>query len=189
MLARLATAWGDAEGAEAALQAVTRRFPAERWAWEALRIAYSRRQDTPKLHALYDRWAASPLANRTIEQDWIYLATLTGQTSAAVHARARALRDASPFDPVAVLGHALSLRAQKRTLEAFVAIDGLVGAERETPRARLWRGILLHELGRKAEARQTLGGVETARLLPEELRAGQEAFAQTAPAKAAPGSP
>jgi hypothetical protein len=189
VLARVATAWGDAEGAEAAMQAVTRRFPAERWAWEALRIAYSRRQDTLKLHALYDRWVASPLATRTIEQDWVYLAALAGQTSAAVHARAQALRDASPFDPVAVLGHALSLRAQKRTLEAFVAIDGLVGAERETQRARLWRGILLHELGRKAEARQTLGGVETARLLPEELRAGQEAFAQTAPAKAAPEKP
>ncbi|MBS0633698.1 MAG: hypothetical protein JSS11_17450 [Verrucomicrobia bacterium] len=181
VLARLAVAWGDPEGAQAAMLAVIKRYPAERWAWEALRIEYSRKSDTPKLRALYDKWVASPVTNRFIEQDWVILNFLTGQPAATVFERAKALHEAEPLDPVAALGYAMALRAQKKPREAFLAIDGLVGEDRTKPRALLWRGILLAELGRRAEARQTLAAVEIARLLPEEVRLGREFFGQTAP--------
>lgn len=181
VLSRLAVAWGDPEGAQAAMFAVVKRYPTERWAWEALRIEYSRKQDTSKLRALYEKWVASPVANRFIEQDWVVLNFLTGQAAATVFARAEALHEAEPLDPVATLGYALSLRAQKLPREAFIVIDGLVGDDRTNPRALLWRGVLLAELGRRVEARQTLAAVEIARLLPEEVRVGREYFAQTAP--------
>lgn len=181
VLARLAVAWGDPEGAQAAMLAVVKRYPTERWAWEALRIEYSRKGDTPKLRALYEKWVASPVANRFIEQDWVMLNFLTGQPAATVFERARALQAAEPLDPVATLGYALALRAQKQPREALIVLDGLVGEERTKPRALLWRGVLLAELGRRAEARQILGAVEVARLLPEEVRIGREFFSQTAP--------
>lgn len=181
VLARLAVAWGDTEGSQAAMLAVVKRYPTERWAWEALRIEYSRKNDTPKLRSLYEKWVASPVVNRFIEQDWVVLNFLTGQPAATVFERAKALHAAEPLDPVATLGYALSLRAQKLPREAFIVIDGLVGEDRTKPRALLWRGVVLADLGRRAEARQTLAAVEVARLLPEEARIGREYFAQTAP--------
>jgi tetratricopeptide (TPR) repeat protein len=177
-LARLGVAWRDTDGALVAMLEVTRRYPTERWAWEALRLEYLRQKDMPRLFALYDRWVNSPLNTRTVEQDWIFLRLMAGEATPSVHARARALRDASPFEPTSVLGHVLSLRAQRRHREALLELDGLSRVHAETERMRLWRGVLLNDLGRRAEARDTLLAVDTNMLLPEEFRLGQEAMNQ-----------
>jgi hypothetical protein len=95
-----------------------------------------------------------------------------------VHTRARALRDETPFDMAAVLGHALSLRAQRRHREALLELDTLQPAQREHPRVKLWRAVMLHDLGRSTESVELLRQVEIAPLLAEEVTAGRETLAR-----------
>lgn len=180
VLTRLATAWGNNDDAQAAMQLVIVRFPYERWAWEALRLEYSRRQDSPKLFELYDKWVRAQPDNRVVAEDWIVLGLLLDHTTPAMLTRARTLRQTDPESAVARLGYALSLRTQHHPAEALAQLNILPDADKQLPRIALWRGVLLLETGDKTEARATLNRIDHSRLLPEEVAIWREFSGQAA---------
>lgn len=186
VLTRLAMAWNDSEGARAAMLAIIDRFPSERWAWETLKLEYARKQETPKLWQLYDKWTRAQPDNRVVAQDWITLSVLTGQVTSGVHSRARELFQNTPTDVPSAIAYALSLRAQKRPADALAVLEKLSTADQAIPRVVLWRGVLQADTGQKSAARATLASVASAKLMPEEIYAMREASAAAAEIRALP---
>lgn len=168
-LLRLADAWGDAEGGESVLRRVVQDYPGERWAYEALRLSYTRRRDTEKLFQLYSVWAPRAPENRPVQRTWIMLSLLLNKPGTEVYAAARREYAASPDDTATVLCRAAALRAQGQPADALAVLDAMPVAEWQRPKVALWRGVLLAETGQHDRARTALQIAMTGQgFLPEE---------------------
>lgn len=167
VLWRLAELWGWPTEAERALTALTRRYPHERWAWEALQVTYLRRGDSAALWRHYGAWVREMPDDVPARLEQLLVAFLTRRGDATAQQQAAEWHRRMPDHPLATVVHALALRAAGRTPEGLVLLDRLgVGAWRQS-RFALARAALLVEAGRAAEVAPLLENVREP-LLPEE---------------------
>ena len=188
-LLRLADAWGETEGGESVLRRVLQDYPGERWAYEALRLSYTRRSDTERLFQLYSVWAPRVPENRTVQRTWIMLGLLMNKTGSEIYAAARREYAAAPQDTATVLCRAASLRAQGQPEDALAVLEAMPVADWQRPKVALWRGVLLAETGQKDRARTALQIAMTGQgFLPEEQALLQSAASKIGLRLAAPAN-
>lgn len=192
LLHQLAGAWGWKEPAERCLWAVTRVYPNQGWAHQALFNAYREREDTESLRSLMNTlreldgsvpryrhdWALlSLLLNRTTE--W----TLPKTTLAELHA-------SDPANESYAVGHAFALAQSNRGAEALVIVDKLSPQARALP-ARIPYLAFIYGAGRRQADFEAAaaGQASLTRLLPEERRLfelGRELLTRPLPRPASP---
>jgi predicted Zn-dependent protease len=178
MLLRLSESWQWPEERRQTLQAVTRAFPRETWAWRQL-ISYAlARRDSEQLWQAYQRWSRAMPGDTSVQVEAAIMGLLLQQRGAPKARDTAEYYRLQPGNPGASVAHALALWREKRTAEALPLLEALPAAVFAEPRFALVYGLLLAETGRAQPSEQMLDRAATDRLLPEELLLAEEARAR-----------
>ncbi|HEY3754759.1 MAG TPA: hypothetical protein VGL42_01285 [Opitutaceae bacterium] len=158
-LARLATIWHEPKAAEAAWSAALDRDPTAHWAFEALSQSYQQRQDFADLLAAYARQADRLPADEAVAANWILLASLLDQTSAAVNSRAESLSSATPLNLIAKAADLWRLERPEQAAEklAFLSAD-----DRRDVQGAFWTAVIDADAGKFPDAKAALADAERA---------------------------
>jgi len=143
-LGRLAVAWHDSAGAEAAWRAIIDRDPSAAWAYAALRNSYLARHDRGRLMSLYTRWAAQAPRDDALAAEWITLAAVLDRVTPDLAVRARLL---NPDTPGASAAQAAVLWRRGDDHGAWSILAALPASERTAPGTALWVALVAADLG------------------------------------------
>lgn len=155
-LVRLASAWGQADDTEAALQALVAHAPASVWAYAALQNLYAEKRDLRRLWELHDRWVRQMPLDDQVAERWIVLGCMLNRTSPELIARAEAIHEAHRLDAAATIALAAVRWRQGRPQETLTLIGALPADEQAKPGAALWVGLAQADLGNRSHARAAL---------------------------------
>ena len=155
-LVRLASAWGQAEDTEAALQALVERAPASVWAYAALQNLYAAQRDLRRLWELHDRWVRQMPLDDQVAERWIVLGCMLNRVGPELAARAEAIHAAQPTDTAATIALGAVRWRQGQPREALGLIASLPAEDRARPTAALWVGLAQADLGNRSLARDAL---------------------------------
>jgi hypothetical protein len=188
MLLRLCEAWGWSEERRLGLQAVTREFPLENWAWQQL-ISYAlSRGDAEELCRLYQRWTGAQPGDPGLQVRAGIMELLLRQRTAPASRVTVEWMQRQPDQAGPAVAHALALWRERRVTEALPVLAALPAAAFAEPRYALAYGVLLAEVGRAEESEPLLNRATADRLLPDELLLVEQARARNRPRLAAPGN-
>jgi len=152
-LGRLAIAWHDAPGAEAAWLAILDRDPGAGWAYAALRASYLARGERAALFALYTRWVAHDPHDDALAADWVCLGCLLDRVSRDLADRAAAL---DPDAAGATAAKAAVLWRAGDSARAAALLSALPASVRAQPRNAFWLAIARADAGPPGEAAAAL---------------------------------
>lgn len=177
VLLRLAHYWQWPEEMEACLLTISRSFPSETWALNALISSAYARRDTAMLKTAYTLYRQAQPSNRRVAGDWAMVTMLQDPSVTETLPRtvARDLHASEPRNPFFTTTYAFALHQQKRTREALLLMDQLTPAELRVPGRALYHGLFLATVGDRRRARECLELAEKATTLPEEKALLQDA--------------
>jgi hypothetical protein len=155
-LVRLAGAWADVSGEQRALEAVTKRFPASNWAFEALKNSYAAHRDLPALWQLHEAWVRQRPNDPDVALRWIVLGCILNHLSPELTARAEALQKEDRARTPATVALAAVRWRQHRATEAVTLLSHLPAAEQGQPAALLWLGLARADLPDRKSAEAAL---------------------------------
>jgi hypothetical protein len=166
VLAELGSIWKDNEGTDAALWELVSRYPGEYWAYEALRVSFSAKNDMDKLWGLYQIWAPRLRDDKKLQQNWIKLGALLNRSDSAQWKRAEEmLREEGPGASRDTLVAAIGARWRAgRLADAQQALELLPKASRKEPEILFWEAILAAARDDQARLDEVME-----RLLPDAL--------------------
>lgn len=184
-LHRFAVAIGSDAAREAVLLEITRREPADSWAFQALADLAQRQKNTAKLLDTFAQWHAADPANIAVEGRLLMLRLLTARR-ASPELRAtlddRAMHH--PRDAQLANARAFALFLQGRTAEALAVSDTIPVTERRAAYRAFYHGLFaIAGRGQIDEAENYLALSAKADLLPEEAKLVRMARAMIARAQ------
>jgi hypothetical protein len=186
MLLRLSETWQWPEEHRQTLQAITRAFPRETWAWRQLISTALTQRDSEQLWQTYQRWIRALPGDTGVQIEGAIMGLLLQQRGAPkVRDTAEFVR-LQPGNPGASVAHALALWREKRPAEALPLLEALPPSVFAEPRFALVYGLLLAESGQAQASELMLDRATVDRLLPEERLLVEGARARNLSRPAAP---
>jgi Flp pilus assembly protein TadD len=170
MLQRLTVSWRWAAELEEVLRVVTKRFPAETDAAEALAGMLHSAGKTRALLILYAQRAKSEPKNLSVKNNLAALALLLEAPEHRPHDLAREAFEGQPTNAYYASTYAYSLFLQNRLREALEVLSGIHPERLENPDLSGYHGLILAAAGEKVRAKRYLDLSAKARLLPEEAK-------------------
>ena len=177
-LLRLCDAWNWPEERRQVLEAVTRDFPLENWAWSQL-VSYAfSRGDSAEVGRLYRKWGATQPRDMGLQIRVGIMSLLLNLPAAPASAVTQEWMRGQPANAGATVAHGLALWRERKGDEALRCVEALPRAAFAEPRFALVYGILLAEAGRAGESETMLNRAAADRLLPDELVLVEQAHAR-----------
>jgi len=152
------------------LKLLAKEFPDERWASQALCLAYYSKGNTAGLYETYNRMLQSGHFDAATKNNFAMICLLLNMNVQQAHALAEAAYRTEPHNAAFVSTRAFSLHAQGKHSEALALFRTLPGTDLETPAIALYYGLALVASGEVEQAQKYLSFAGRAQLLPEEKR-------------------
>ncbi len=167
-LLQLARAWNWQNEQEEILWRIVNRYPAEKWAFNALnqRLVVSGR--TRPLMNLYVQELKRSPNDLVTRNNLAVTALLLGAEELRPHELAAEVYQRSPTNSSFASTYALSLHLLGKNKEALQVMHGINARELEDPSMGGYYGLILKAVGDSAKATPYLAKASKARLLPEE---------------------
>lgn len=168
LLARLATSWGWDKEREDLLWFITQRYPAERWALQALNQLYLTSGNTRGLQRVFTTLLDYDSTDVVAKNNLASVTLLLNPQSTRSYELARAGYEKYPKNPAFTATYAYSLHQQGQTAAGIKALAALPEAQLEIPGIAVYYGVLLASAGETNKAKKYLDIAAAAPLLPEE---------------------
>jgi len=178
VLLRLCDAWNWPEERRQVLEAVTRDFPAENWAWPQLVSFAFSRGDSAEVGRLYQKWGRTQPRDTALQIQVAIMSLLLNLPAAPASAVTQEWMHGQPGNAAATVAHGLALWREHKGGEALRCVEALPRAVFAEPRFALVYGVLLAEAGRAGESEAMLNRAAADRLLPDELVLVEQAHAR-----------
>jgi tetratricopeptide (TPR) repeat protein len=181
MLLRLSEAWKWPDEQQQVLEAITRDFAGESWAWRRLISQALVRSETEKLWQVYQRWSRAAPGDTTVQIEAAIMGHLLQKSGAPSPSVTSSWVQRQPVAPGAVVAHALALWRAQRMVEALTLLGALPAEAFAEPRYALAYGLMLSEAGRARESEPLLNRASAERMLPDEMLLIEQARARNQP--------
>lgn len=177
-LLKMAEAWDWPAEQVQVLNAVTRAFPGEAWAWRQ-RISYAfAHGDAREVAQLYQRWSRAQPGEPAVKIEAAIMSLLLQQSGAPTVGETTELLRQHPHHPGASVAQALALWRARRNAEALALLDGLPPAVFAETRFALVYGLVLAEADRARDSEIHLRRALATPLLPDEIHLVERAQAR-----------
>jgi predicted Zn-dependent protease len=168
LLSRLAASWKMESEREDLLWTIVRRFPAERWALQALTEQYLAEGNTRGVQKVYATIVEANPDDLIAKNNLAAVDLLLNSQLAAAREFAFAAYTKYPKNSVFASTYAFSLYRQNRIAEALKVFESLPPNRLETPSIACYYGVVLAAAGESNKAKKYLNLASGANLLPEE---------------------
>jgi tetratricopeptide (TPR) repeat protein len=162
ILLRLASELQWQDEAEAALWRLAGASPGDTANWEQLAALATAEGSTQKLLDVYKAWAKTGQDNAEATGGVAWLSALLDRSAEGV------MEASNLSNPGFVVAEALRLHRSGRGADGLALLDTLPQAAQGDVRPSLVRGLLLSDLGQRAESEHVLARIPESQLLPEE---------------------
>jgi tetratricopeptide (TPR) repeat protein len=170
MLLRLAAAWSWQSEGEELLWTIVNRYPAEKWAVQALSQALFAGGRTRPLMMLYSQELKRSPSDLAVKNDLAMIALLLDATELKPHELTREVYEKAPTNSSFASTYAFSLHVQDKNAEALKVIERITPQELEHPSIAGYYGLILKATGNAEKAKKFLDLAAKAKLLPEERK-------------------
>lgn len=170
MLLRLAAAWNWQSEGEEILWSIVNRYPAEKWAFQALSQALFTGGRTRPLMILYSQELKRAPADLAMKNNLAMTAFLLDAMELKPHDLAREVYEKAPTNAAYASTYAFSLHLQEKNADALKIFQTLKPKQLEDPGIAGYYGVILKATGDKAKARVYLDWAFKSPMLPEERK-------------------
>lgn len=177
-LQRLAQLWQWPEFQTQTLTAMTREFPAERYAWQILAAQALAAGNSDQFWRVYSGWAQAGPGDVQVQAEHLMIGLLIRPLDPAFLTRAAELFRQNPENFICRIAQALALWRVDRAADGLALLRDRQIAYADEPRFALVNGLLLSSVGRSDESEQMLGLAAGTRLLPIEQKLLEQARAR-----------
>ena len=167
-LQKLAQLWQWPEFQAQTLSAMTRNFPAERYAWQILAAQALAAGNSDQFWRVYSGWAQAAPGDVQVQAEQLLVGLLIRPSDATLSLRAAALFRQNPDNLICRVAQAVALGRAERAVDGVALLRDRQIAYADEPRFALVNGLLLSSAGRPDESEQMLVIASSARLLPAE---------------------
>jgi predicted Zn-dependent protease len=170
MLLRLAAAWQWQSEGEEILWTIVNRYPAEKWAFQALNQVLFVGGRTRPLMMLYTQELKRSPSDLSMKNNLAVTALLLEANELKPHDLAREVYQKEPTNSYYASTYAFSLNRLGKNAEALKVMQSLNAKELEDPSVAGYYGLILKAAGDSAKARAYLEKSAKAPCLPEERK-------------------
>ena len=135
---------------------------------------------TSNLNNIFARIVAVDPEAKLSRNNLAYTSLLLDSNTTRANLDIAELIGALPDNPFIITTYAFSLFKQGKTAEALAKLETLSASQLSEPNRMLLRAVFLAHLGQSERAIQMLKGVDLTKMLPEERKLAESAFAQIA---------
>jgi Flp pilus assembly protein TadD len=178
MLLRLAAAWNWQSEGEEILWTIVNRYPAEKWAFQALSQALFAGGRTRPLMMLYSQELKRSPSDLGIKNNFAMTALLLDAKELKPHDLAREVYQKAPTNAACISTYAFSLYLQEKSADALKVFQTIKPQELENPSIAGYYGLILKATGNKEKARAYLNWAFKGPMLPEERKLFERAKAE-----------
>lgn len=177
MLFRFAAQWKWQSEGEDILWTVVNRYPAERWAFQALSQALFAGGRTRPLMQLYSQELKRTPSDLNLKNNVAMTALLLDASELKPHDLAREVHEKAPTNSAFASTYAFSLYLQGKSADALKVMQQLKPADIDKTSTAGYYGLILKATGDTAKARFYLDWAAKGQLLPEERKLFERAKA------------
>ena len=177
MLLRLAGNWNWRSEAEELLQTIVNRYPAEKWAFQALNQALFVGGRTRPLMQLYSQALKRSPSDLDLKNNLAMTALLLEANELKPHELAREVYEKARTNASFASTYAFSLYLQKKNSEALNVFQSLTPKALDDPSIAGYYGLILNATGDRSKARSHLELALKSSMLPEEKKLFEQARA------------
>lgn len=174
-LARMARKWGWEKEEEELLWVIAQRFPAERWALQALNRRYLASGNTRGVQKVYSTLLSYDANDVAAKNNFAATSLLLNLQTNKAHEMARQAYARVPDNEAFASTYAYSLHLQGKTKDGLKVLESLKPAQLEQPAVAVYYGVLIVANGDSGKAKKYLELAAKGQLLPEEKAIVEEA--------------